>query len=283
MENNNSLAIFESKQIRRSYIEETETWYFSVIDIVAALTEQSDYLKARKYWNKLSERLKAEGSEVVTNCHRLKMLAIDGKMRETDVASVETLLRLIQSVPSKKAEPVKLWLAKVGFERMQEMSDPEISLNRARENWQKHGRSQKWIQQRMMSQETRNKLTDYWSENGVEKGQEFAILTNIIHQEWSGLSVGEHKKLKDLKTQNLRDHMSEEELLFTALAELSTRKIAETMQTIGLEENKIPAIKGGKIAKNARLELEQKTNQKVVSDRNFLPNKPSNKLKSSKN
>jgi hypothetical protein len=211
------------------------------------------------------------------------MLAIDGKMRETDVASVETLLRLIQSVPSKKAEPVKLWLAKVGFERMQEMSDPEISLNRARENWQKHGRSQKWIQQRMMSQETRNKLTDYWSENGVEKGQEFAILTNIIHQEWSGLSVGEHKKLKDLKTQNLRDHMSEEELLFTALAELSTRKIAETMQTIGLEENKIPAIKGGKIAKNARLELEQKTNQKVVSDRNFLPNKPSNKLKSSKN
>jgi hypothetical protein len=283
MPTDSALAIFENFKIRRHFDEKTETWYFSVIDIVAALTEQSDYLKARKYWNKLSERLKAEGSEVVTNCHRLKMLAIDGKMRETDVASVETLLRLIQSVPSKKAEPVKLWLAKVGFERMQEMSDPEISLNRARENWQKHGRSQKWILQRMMSQETRNKLTDYWSENGVEKGQEFAILTNIIHQEWSGLSVGEHKKLKDLKTQNLRDHMSEEELLFTALAELSTRKIAETMQTIGLEENKIPAIKGGKIAKNARLELEQKTNQKVVSDRNFLPNKPSNKLKSSKN
>jgi hypothetical protein len=283
MPTDSALAIFENFKIRRHFDEKTETWYFSVIDIVAALTEQSDYLKARKYWNKLSERLKAEGSEVVTNCHRLKMLAIDGKMRETDVASVETLLRLIQSVPSKKAEPVKLWLAKVGFERMQEMSDPEISLNRARENWQKHGRSQKWIQQRMMSQETRNKLTDYWSENGVEKGQEFAILTNIIHQEWSGLSVGEHKKLKDLKTQNLRDHMNEEELLFTALAELSTRKIAETMQTIGLEENKIPAIKGGKIAKNARLELEQKTNQKVVSDRNFLPNKPSNKLKSSKN
>ena len=283
MPTDSALAIFENFKIRRHFDEKTETWYFSVIDIVAALTEQSDYLKARKYWNKLSERLKAEGSEVVTNCHRLKMLAIDGKMRETDVASVETLLRLIQSVPSKKAEPVKLWLAKVGFERMQEMSDPEISLNRARENWQKHGRSQKWILQRMMSQETRNKLTDYWSENGVEKGQEFAILTNIIHQEWSGLSVGEHKKLKDLKTQNLRDHMNEEELLFTALAELSTRKIAETMQTIGLEENKIPAIKGGKIAKNARLELEQKTNQKVVSDRNFLPNKPSNKLKSSKN
>ena len=282
MPTDSALAIFENFKIRRHFDEKTETWYFSVIDIVAALTEQSDYLKARKYWNKLSERLKAEGSEVVTNCHRLKMPAIDGKMRETDVASVETLLRLIQSVPSKKAEPVKLWLAKVGFERMQEMSDPEISLNRARENWQKHGRSQKWIQQRMMSQETRNKLTDYWSENGVEKGQEFAILTNIIHQEWSGLSIGEHKKLKDLKTQNLRDHMSEEELLFTALAELSTRKIAETMQTIGLEENKIPAIKGGKIAKNARLELEEKTNQKVVSKTNFLPNKTNNQLKSSK-
>ena len=282
MPTDSALAIFENFKIRRHFDEKTETWYFSVIDIVAALTEQSDYLKARKYWNKLSERLKAEGSEVVTNCHRLKMPAIDGKMRETDVASVETLLRLIQSVPSKKAEPVKLWLAKVGFERMQEMSDPEISLKRARENWQKHGRSQKWIQQRMMSQETRNKLTDYWSENGVEKGQEFAILTNIIHQEWSGLSIGEHKKLKDLKTQNLRDHMSEEELLFTALAELSTRKIAETMQTIGLEENKIPAIKGGKIAKNARLELEEKTNQKVVSKTNFLPNKTNNQLKSSK-
>ncbi len=283
MPTDTALTIFENFKIRRSYDEKTETWYFSVIDIVAALTEQTDYLKARKYWNKLAERLKLEGSEVVTKCHRLKMIAVDGKMRETDVASVETLLRLIQSVPSKKAEPVKLWLAKVGYERMQEMSDPEISLNRARENWQKHGRSQRWIQQRMMGQETRNKLTDYWSENGVEEGREFGILTNIIHQEWTGLTVNDHKKLKNLKTQNLRDHMSEEELLFTALAELSTRKIAESIEATGLEENKIPAIKGGKIAKNARLELEEKTNQKVVSDKNFLPNKPSKKLKSSKN
>ena len=281
MPTDQALAIFENFKIRRHFDEKTETWYFSVIDIVAALTEQIEYQKARKYWNKLSERLKLEGSEVVTKCHRLKMIAIDGKMRETDVADVETLLRLIQSVPSKKAEPVKLWLAKVGYERMQEMSDPEISLNRARENWQNHGRSQKWIQQRMMGQETRNKLTDYWSENGVEEGQEFAILTNIIHQEWTGLNVINHKKLKNLDTQNLRDHMTEEELLFTALAELSTRKIAETIQATGLEENKIPAIKGGKIAKNARLELEEKTKQKVVSKTNFLPNKSNNKLKSS--
>ena len=158
-----SLAIFETFRIRRHYDEEKEVWYFSVIDIVAALTDQKDYQTARKYWNKLSERLKLEGSEVVTNCHQLKMKAQDGKMRETDVADVETILRLVQSVPSKKAEPIKLWLAKVGYERMEEMNNPEKALNRSRDYWQKQGRSEKWIQQRMLGQETRNKLTDYWS------------------------------------------------------------------------------------------------------------------------
>lgn len=267
----NSLAIFETYKIRRHYNEETETWYFSVIDIVAVLTEQDNYQMARKYWNKLAERLKNEGVEAVTKCHRLKLLAEDGKMRETDVADVETLLRLIQSVPSKKAEPIKLWLARVGFERMQEMNDPERALNRSREYWQKQGRSEKWIQQRMTGQETRNKLTDYWSENEVKKGEEFAILTNIIHEEWSDLSVKNHKNLKGLKTQNLRDHMSEEELIFSALAELSTRRIAETEKAKGLEENKIPAKKGGKIAKDARLALEEKIGRSVITGQNFLP------------
>jgi hypothetical protein len=275
MKNNTSLTIFETHKIRRHFDEKNETWYFSVIDIVGALTEQNDFKKAKSYWTTLKNRLKNEGSELVTKCDQLKLLSADGKFYKTDVADVETILRLVQSVPSKKAEPIKLWLAKVGYERMQEMTDPEKALNRSREYWQKQGRSEKWIQQRMTGQETRNKLTDYWAESGVQKGEEFAILTNIIHQEWSDLSVKAHKNLKGLKTQNLRDHMSEEELIFTALAELSTRRIAETDKTQGLEENKIPAIKGGRIAKDARLALEEKTGKSVVTGENYLPNKNS--------
>lgn len=249
MERINSLTVFESFKIRRHFDEEKEVWYFSVIDIIAALTDQADFQKARKYWNKLKERLKKEGNETVTKCHQLKMLSSDGKKYATDVADVETILRLIQSVPSKKAEPIKLWLAKVGYERMEEMNNPEKALNRSREYWKKQGRSEKWIQQRMMSQETRNKLTDYWSEHGVEKKDEFAILTSIIHKEWSDLTVKEHKNLKGLKTQNLSDHMSEAELIFTALAELSTRQIAETENAIGFVENKTPAKKEEKLPK----------------------------------
>lgn len=267
----NSLAIFETYKIRRHYDEKTETWYFSVIDIVAALTEQTDFKRAKSYWTTLKNRLKNEGSELVTKCDQLKMQSADGKFYNTDAADVETILRLIQSIPSKKAEPIKLWLAKVGYERMQEMADPEIALNRSREYWQKQGRSEKWIQQRMTGQETRNKLTDYWSEHDVKKGDEFATLTNIIHEEWSDLSVKKHKNLKGLKTQNLRDHMSEEELIFSALAELSTRRIAETEKTKGLEANKIPAKKGGKIAKDARIALEEKTGKSVITGQNFLP------------
>lgn len=232
-----SPAIFEENEIRRTYDEKTETWFFAVVDIVKILTQQPDFQTARKYWNKLKERLHKEGSQLVTNCHQLKLPANDGKMRLTDVANAETLLRLVQSVPSPKAEPIKLWLAKVGYERMQEMSDPAQALDRARSTWQKHGRSEKWIQQRMTGQETRNKLTDYWSSHEIKKGQEFAILTNLIHQEWSGVSVKSHKELKNLKSQNLRDHMSEAELIFTALAELSTRQIAETTEATGMEEN----------------------------------------------
>jgi hypothetical protein len=274
----NALAIFEGYKIRRHFDEKTQKWYFSVVDIVQVLTQQQDFQTARKYWNKLKERLKNEGSQTVTNCHRLKLVAEDGKMRLTDVADVETLLRLIQSVPSPKAEPIKLWLAKVGYERMQETVDPERSVDRARENWKKHGRSEKWIQQRMMGQETRNKLTDYWKDHDIKEDNEFAILTNIIHQEWTGVSVKEHKQIKGLKTQNLRDHMSEAELIFTALAELSTRQIAESVDATGMDENEAAGKKGGGIAKKARLELEEKTGKPVVTGQNFLPPKSVKKL-----
>ncbi|MDO8302642.1 MAG: BRO family protein [Sedimentisphaerales bacterium] len=273
-----SLAVFEGHNIRRHYDEKTGVWYFSVVDIIQVLTQQSDYQTARKYWNKLKERLGKEGSESVTNCHRLKLEAADGKKYLTDVANPETLLRLVQSVPSPKAEPIKLWLAKVGYERMQEMADPARSLDRARETWRKHGRSEKWIQQRMMGQETRNKLTDYWKDHQVKEEEEFAILTNIIHKEWSGVTVKEHKDIKGLKSQNLRDHMSEAELIFTALAELSTRHIAESVDATGMEENKEAGKKGGRIAKKARLELEHKTGKSVITGKNYLPPKTNKAL-----
>ncbi len=264
------LKIFENKKIRSVYDEEKETWYFSVIDIVAILIEK-DYQTARKYWNKLAQRLRDEGSEqTVTNCHRLKLQADDGKMRKTDVADIKTIFRIIQSVPSKKAEPIKQWLAKVGQERVKEMADPSTAIDRARETYKKLGRSEKWIQQRMTGQETRNKLTDYWKDHEISEGEEYAILTNIIHQEWSGLSVKEHKNLKGLKSQNLRDHMSEAELIFTALAELSTRQVAESVNATGMEENKNAARKGGKVANRARIDFEKTTGRKVVTDKNFL-------------
>ncbi len=269
----NEVINFDNFAIRRVFDEEKQLWYFSVTDVIRALLQQPDYQAARNYWKVLKNRLRKDGSESVTNCNRLKLEADDGKKYLTDVADIQTLLRIIQSVPSPKAEPIKLWLAKVGYERIQESVDPELSVNRARENWQQHGRSEKWIQQRMMGQETRNKLTDYWQDHGISKGQEFAILTNIIHKEWSELTVQQHKNLKGLETQNLRDHMSEAELIFTALAELSTRQIAETTQATGLEENKQASKIGGGIAKQARKELEAKTGKSVVSGDSFLPNK----------
>ncbi len=259
---------FDSKSIRRVYDEETDLWWFSVIDVVLALTDSDN---ARDYWFKMKQRVKLEdGAELSTFCRQLKLPAADGKQRLTDVATAESLLRIVQSIPSPKAEPIKLWLAKVGYERMQELADPALSLDRARETWQKHGRSDKWIQQRMTGQETRNKLTDFWAEHDVKKGEEFAILTNIIHQEWSGVSVKAHKAIKGLSSHNLRDHMGEAELIFTALAELSTRQIAETDEATGLAENKAAAIKGGAIAKQARRALEAKTGKPVLSGENFL-------------
>jgi len=265
-----SLAIFQKFKIRRIYNENENKWYFSVVDIINSLEISSD---SRNYWKVLKSHLRKEGSQVVTKINQLKMIASDGKKYKTDCGDVETLLRLIQSIPSPKAEPIKMWLARVGYERMQEMSDPEKALDRSRDYWQQMGRSKQWIQQRMMGQETRNKLTDYWKDSGVKEKDEFAILTNIIHKEWSDLTVIEHKDLKRLKSQNLRDHMNEAELIFTALAELSTRQIAQAENAKKLKGNIKPAIKGGKIAKNARLQLEEKTGKSVVTRENFLPRK----------
>ena len=273
--NEKSLAVFESYKIRRHYDEANETWYFSVIDVVGALT---DSVNPRDYWFKMKVRVKSEdGFELSTICRQLKLESSDGKKYATDCANAEGLLRIIQSIPSPKAEPFKQWLAKVGYERLQDMSDPARSLDRAREYWQQLGRSEKWIQQRMMGQETRNKLTDYWKDHEVTKEDEYAILTNIIHQEWSGVAVKKHKDIKGLKAQNLRDHMNEAELIFTALAELSTRHIAESVEASGLAENAEAGKKGGKIAKNARLELELKTGKPVITSENYLP--PSKKIK----
>ena len=261
---------FDGQAIRRVYDERTETWWFSVIDVVQVLTDSTN---ANRYWSDLKRKLAQEaGSEQpYEKIVRLKLTAPDGKKRETDCATAETLLRVVQSVPSPKAEPIKLWLAKVGYERMQEMADPALSLDRARQTWQRHGRSDKWIQQRMTGQETRNKLTDYWSEHDIKAGSEFAILTNIIHQEWSGLSVAQHKEVKGLTSHNLRDHMSEAELIFTALAELSTRQIAESVQATGMAENKTAAKTGGRIARQARNQLESQTGKAVVTGTNYLP------------
>jgi hypothetical protein len=269
MDENKSLAVFEDFKIRRYYDKETETWYFSVIDIIGALINTAD---PGDYWFKMKIRVKGEdGLELSTICRKFKFKALDGKMRPTDCANLESMFRIVQSIPSPKAEPLKLWLARVGHERVQETVDPALSMDRARENWKKLGHSDKWIEQRMQGQETRNKLTDYWKDHEIKEGREYAILTNLIHQEWSDVSIQEHKIMKSLKNQNLRDHMNEAELIFTALAELSTRQIAETMQATGMDENKVAGKKGGAIAKSARLELEAKTGKKVVSSDNYLP------------
>ncbi|MCV2484454.1 BRO family protein [Flavobacterium sp. SH_e] len=262
-----AIKVFEDRKVRSHYDKDNETWYFSIVDIIEALTDSknpTDYLK------KIRKRDIELGSYIGTNCPQVTMLT-NGKKRKTLAGNVENIFRIIQSIPSPKAEPFKQWLAKVGYERIQEIQDPVQSIDRARENWKQHGRSEKWIQQRMMGQETRNKLTDYWKEAGIEEKNEFAILTNIIHQEWTGLSVKEHKEAKGLKSQNLRDHMSEAELIFTALAELSTRQIAENDEAKGLTENAVASKKGGTVAKNARVELEQQTGKNVVTNENFLP------------
>jgi DNA-damage-inducible protein D len=265
----NDLTIFEDHKIRRIYDKKSDTWFFSVVDVIGALTDSNN---PRRYWSDLKKQImQQEGfSELYEKIVQLKLKTSDGKRYLTDCANTKSLFRIIQSIPSPKAEPFKQWLAKVGYERIQEIADPEESLNRARDNWAKQGRSEEWIQRRMYGQETRNKLTDYWKDHEIKEGEEYATLTSIIHQEWSGISVKKHKNLKGLTKDNLRNHMTEAELLFTALAEMSTRQIAESLNAKGMQENKAASKSGGKIAKTARLELEKKTGQKIISNSNYL-------------
>ncbi|MFJ1427588.1 Bro-N domain-containing protein [Capnocytophaga canimorsus] len=258
----NSIKIFEQKKVRSQWDEQQEKWWFSIVDVIEVLTESID---ASAYWRKLKQRLKEEGNETVTNCHTLKMEARDGKMRVTDVADTEQLLRLIQSIPSPKAEPFKLWLAQVGSERLDEMQDPEISIDRALQQYLQLGYSENWINQRLKSIEIRKELTDEWKKRGVKEGQQFATLTDIITKTWSGKTTKEYKVLKGLKKENLRDNMTNTELILNMLAEASTKDISQATQPETFEQNIAVAQQGGNVAKVAREELEARTGKKVVS------------------
>lgn len=265
MVNKNSIKLFGDDKIRAIWDDEQEKWYFSVVDVVAVLTNSKDFQTARKYWNKLKQRLKEEGFEPVTNCHQLKMRATDGKMRLTDVADTEQLLRIIQSVPSPKAEPFKTWLAKVGAERLDQMQDPELSIQQAMIDYKRLGYSDNWINQRLKSIEIRKDLTDQWKTHNVEEGVQYASLTDIIYQTWAGKTAKEYKQLKGLKKENLRDNMTNEELVLNMLAELSATSITKAKNPQTLDENKTCAKEGGDVARVAREELEAKTGRQVVS------------------
>ena len=262
------IALFKGKRIRRNWDDEKELWYFSVVDVIQVLTDQSDFTTARKYWNKLAERLRIEGSEVVIKCHQLKMLAADGKMRLTDVADTEVMLRIIQSIPSPKAEPFKLWLARVGYERLEETADPELTINRALKTYLQKGYNREWINQRLKSIEIRKELTDEWENRGVKEGLEFAILTNEITEAWVGLTTKQYKNLKGLKKENLRDNMTNLELVLNMLAETATTEISQKRQPKTFPENKKVAREGGTVAGNARREIETKTGKKVITKKN---------------
>lgn len=261
----NSIKLFGSDKIRAVWDDEQEKWYFSVVDVVAVLTESKDFQTARKYWNKLKQRLREEGFEPVTNCHQLKMPAADGKMRLTDVADTEQLLRIIQSVPSPKAEPFKMWLAKVGTARLDQMQDPELSIQQAMIDYKRLGYSDNWINQRLKSIEIRKDLTDQWKLHNVEEGVQYATLTDIVYQSWAGRTSKEYKQLKGLKKENLRDNMTNEELVLNMLAELSATSITKAKNPQTLDENKTCAKEGGDVARVAREQLESKTGRSVVS------------------
>ncbi|MWP98120.1 hypothetical protein F9855_07725 [Glaesserella parasuis] len=266
MVENMDIKLFEHKEVRSVWDEEQEKWYFSIIDVIEILTEQPNYQGARNYWKVLKSRLLKEGNETVTNCNQLKMRAEDGKLRLTDVADVPQLLRLIQSIPSPKAEPFKLWLAQVGSERLDELQDPELTINRAMQDYLRLGYSENWINQRLKSIEIRKELTDEWKRVGVKEGQQFAVLTDIITKAWSGKTTKEYKQFKGLKKENLRDNMTNTELILNMLAEASTKDISQAVNPDTFEENQKVAEQGGNVAKVALQELESKTGKKVVSD-----------------
>lgn len=263
--NEYNIQLFENQKIRTSWDEDKEEWYFSVVDVVAILTDSAD---PQAYWRKLKQRLKVEGNETVTNCHGLKMTAADGKKRLTDVADTEQLLRIIQSIPSKKAEPFKLWLAQIGRERIEETIDPEIAIDRALETYQKKGYSDEWIHQRILSIRIRNALTDEWQKNGVQKGIEYAILTDEITKAWSGMNTRQYKRFKGLKKENLRDNMSDMELVLNMLAEATTTELSKAHNPQGLAENKEIARRGGKVAGETRKSIETETGRYVITNHN---------------
>lgn len=265
MNKKQSIQLFEEKKVRTFWDEKQEKWYFSIVDAIAILTDSID---PAAYWRKLKQRLKQEGNETVTNCHGLKMRAADGKMRLTDVADTEQLFRLIQSVPSQKAEPFKLWIAQVARERLDQMQDPELSIEQAMSDYKRLGYSDNWINQRLKSIEIRKELTDEWKKRGLQEGLQFASLTDIIYQTWAGKTAKEYKKFKGLKKENLRDNMTNTELVLNMLAELSTKRISETTNPETMNEHSNVARQGGEIARNARLELEAKTGENVISPLN---------------
>lgn len=260
-----AIKIFEEKKVRTAWDDETEEWYFSIVDVVSILTESVD---GRKYWNKLKQRLKEEGNETVTNCHQLKMLSADGKMRFTDVATTEQMFRLIQSIPSPKAEPFKLWMAQTAKERLDEMQDPELTIQRSMMEYKALGYSDNWINQRLKSIEIRKELTDEWKRCDLEEGAQFATLTDIIYQTWADKTTKEYKRFKGLKKENLRDNMTNKELVLNMLAELSTKEISETNNPESFNEHVDVARRGGSIARDARIRLEEETGQAVISPLN---------------
>ena len=267
--NNDAIQLFEDQPIRSAWDAEREEWYFSVVDVVGALTDQKDQRGASNYWAKLKQRLKAEGAdELLTNCQQLKLKSKDGKRRLTDVADTEQLLRIIQSIPSPKAEPFKLWLAQVGRERIEETIDPEQAIDRALETYLKKGYSEEWVHQRLLAIRIRNELTDEWQKRGVRKGKEYAILTDEISKAWSGMTTRQYKQLKGLKKENLRDNMSDLELVLNMLAEASTTGISQAEKPEGMAENLAVAQRGGRVAGNARKELEREMGRPVISAEN---------------
>ena len=263
-----SLQLFETKKVRTIWDDEQEKWYFAIVDVVAVLTEQNDYQTSRKYWNKLKQRLKEEGNETVTNCHQFKLQAADGKMRLTDVADTEQLFRLIQSIPSPKAEPFKIWMSQVASNRLEQMQDPELSIEQAMADYKRLGYSDSWINQRLKSIEIRKELTDEWNRTGVIEGYQYATLTDIITQEWSGFKTKEYKQFKGLKKESLRDNMTNVELILNSLAEASTTEISKQKDPLGFEENKVVAKEGGEVAKIAREQLEAKIGKTIISSKN---------------
>ena len=269
MDKDNEIKLFNDKQIRTAWDGEKEEWYFSIVDVCGVLVDSPDYDTARKYWNKLKQRLNEEGSQLVTNCHQLKMKSPkDGKRYKTDVATTEQLLRIIQSIPSKKAEPFKLWLAQVGRERIEEIIDPELTIERALATYAKKGYPADWINQRLQTIRARKELTDTWKDHGVEEGKEYAILTDEVTKAWSGMNTRQYKNLKGLKKENLRDNMSTLELALNMLAEASTTELTKVQNPQGFEENKSVAKQGGAIAGTARKSIEEQTGRPVITTGN---------------